>query len=306
MRYFEAVQRITNVLDEQQSKTKLPGMWPQRYNTVTTDFTEGTGFTLGAEADSAYEYLLKMYLLLSATGPAAQYERMYKYSIDTAMQNLFFRPLVPDNLDILLSGKYTVNPNTASLLTESEHLTCFVGGMVGLGGKIFDNSSHVDIAQKLTNGCVWAYKATPSGIMPENYETKRCVLPRCEWNETEWQQQESSSSPKGFIAVRDARYHLRPEAIESLFYMYRITGDIIYQDLAWDMFQTIEKQTATEFGNAALTDILSNPPPKTDFMESFWMAEGLKYLYLLFSETDLISLDEFVFNTEAHPFRIPI
>jgi mannosyl-oligosaccharide alpha-1,2-mannosidase len=40
-------------------------------------------------------------------------------------------------------------------------------------------------------------------------------------------------------------------------------------------------------------------------MQSFWTAETLKYLYLIFSEPDLISLDDYVFNTEAHPFRIP-
>jgi len=40
-------------------------------------------------------------------------------------------------------------------------------------------------------------------------------------------------------------------------------------------------------------------------MESFWMAETLKYFYLIFSEPELVSLDDFVFNTEAHPLRTP-
>ena len=40
-------------------------------------------------------------------------------------------------------------------------------------------------------------------------------------------------------------------------------------------------------------------------MESFWLAETLKYFYLLYSEPSLISLDEWVLNTEAHPFRRP-
>lgn len=46
-------------------------------------------------------------------------------------------------------------------------------------------------------------------------------------------------------------------------------------------------------------------PSFTDSMESFWLAETLKYFYLLFAEPDVISLDEWVFNTEAHPFRRP-
>ena len=45
--------------------------------------------------------------------------------------------------------------------------------------------------------------------------------------------------------------------------------------------------------------------PKFDGMESFWTAETLKYFYLIFAETDVVSLDEYVFNTEAHPLRRP-
>jgi mannosyl-oligosaccharide alpha-1,2-mannosidase len=305
MRYFDAVQRLTNILDEQQFATKLPGMWPIKYRWATANFN-GNSFGLGASADSGYEYLLKMYPLLGGTSQAAQYERLYKAAVDTAIQNVFFRPMSPDNSDVLISGKLEVNTGSSTLVTESEHLTCFLGGMVGLGGKIFPNTSHIDTADKLTQGCVWAYKTTPTGIMPENGKVVKCPTPNCHWDEDVWKQQGGGSFyPKPYTAIRDARYILRPEAIESLFYMYRIKGDPKYQDMAWNMFQTIDKWTKTEFGNAELTDVIRNPPPKMDSMQSFWMAEVIKYLYLIFSEPDLISLDDFVFNTEAHPLRIP-
>ena len=73
------------------------------------------------------------------------------------------------------------------------------------------------------------------------------------------------------------------------------------------MFESIDKYTRTEFANAALDDITvtNGDPPKSDRMESFWTAETLKYLYLIFSEPTLISLDDYVFITEAHPFRRP-
>ena len=87
--------------------------------------------------------------------------------------------------------------------------------------------------------------------------------------------------------------------------MYRITGERKYQDIAWDMFQAIEANTRTELANAALSDVMKTPTEKYDSMESFWLAETLKYFYLIFSEPETISLDDFVFNTEAHPFRIP-
>ena len=71
------------------------------------------------------------------------------------------------------------------------------------------------------------------------------------------------------------------------------------------MFQAITNYTTTDYANAALEDVMEQIPTKEDSMESFWMAETLKYFYLIFSEPELVSLDDFVFNTEAHPFRIP-
>lgn len=99
----------------------------------------------------------------------------------------------------------------------------------------------------------------------------------------------------------------RPEAIESVWYMYRITGDPIWQEKGWGMWQAIVKHTRTEYSNSAVDHVNSKDGVVTpiDSMESFWLAETLKYFYLLYSDTDLISLDDWVLNTEAHPFRRP-
>lgn len=50
---------------------------------------------------------------------------------------------------------------------------------------------------------------------------------------------------------------------------------------------------------------LDIPLPVTDNTQSFWLSETLKYFYLIFSSPHYISLDDWVFNTEAHPFRRP-
>jgi mannosyl-oligosaccharide alpha-1,2-mannosidase len=71
------------------------------------------------------------------------------------------------------------------------------------------------------------------------------------------------------------------------------------------MFQSITKHTLTKFGHAALSDVSVVRPPKVNSMESFWTAETLKYFWLIFSEPDVVSLDQWVFNTEAHPFLRP-
>ena len=85
-----------------------------------------------------------------------------------------------------------------------------------------------------------------------------------------------------------------PEAIESVYYLYRITGDRLYLDKAWDMFSAIRKITYTDIANAAVKDVTLETPEQTDRMESFWLAETLKYFFLIFSDPSVVSLDEFV------------
>ena len=88
--------------------------------------------------------------------------------------------------------------------------------------------------------------------------------------------------------------HRRPEAIESVFIMYRVTGDEYWREKGWNMFTAIQKYTVTQYGNSAINDVTSEAPYQLDEMESFWLAETLKYFYLLFSEPSLVSLDEYV------------
>ena len=86
----------------------------------------------------------------------------------------------------------------------------------------------------------------------------------------------------------------RPEVIESLFILYRITGDTSLQEKAWDLFCAIEEYTRTDIAHASLADVTVPVPPQSDRMESFWTAETLKYFYLIFGESTVLSLDEYV------------
>ena len=81
-----------------------------------------------------------------------------------------------------------------------------------------------------------------------------------------------------------------------MFVLYRITGDRSLQNKAWDMFQTVERYTRTDIGHSAIEDVtnIDISPRKLNSMESFWTAETLKYYFLVFSEPDLVSLDEYV------------
>jgi mannosyl-oligosaccharide alpha-1,2-mannosidase len=318
-KWFDAVHRIMTVFEEQQNRTQLPGMWPLSVNARDMDFASGTVFTLGAMSDSTYEYLPKMYALL---GGSSSYERMYRSAM-TAAEKSLFRPMLPDNADVLVAGiVHADKPNEVSLEPQGQHLACFAGGMLALGGRLMQEQGHVELGRKITDGCVWAYKHSELGIMPEVFTVVPCNNDPCVWEANRWHEalvagaetEESSDATEiaksrrltpGFVTMNDRRYILRPEAIESVFILYRVTGEHELQEKAWNMWQSIKKHTETEFANAAISDMSNPTAPKSDSMESFWTAETLKYFYLVFSEPSLISLDEFVFNTEAHPFRRP-
>lgn len=324
-KYYHVVAGVTDFLHRAQNTTNIPGLFPIWVNAYREDISTGTSFTVGALEDSAYEYFPKMYALLGGLEPA--YEKLWKGSAAMIDQHLIFRPMLPETEpgeELLFCGDATKVGDEVKLDPEMQHLTCFVGGMFGLAGRLFGQRHHIDLGAKLTEGCIYAYKAMPSGIMPEIFDMMACPSRKhCPWNATAYEEEVNRRHyghshadfktavlehklPPGFTSLRDKRYLLRPEAIESVFIMYRITGYEEYLDHAWDMFTAILRTSSTRFGNGQVRDVTVDPPEDPDDkMESFWLAETLKYFYLIFSPPDMISLDDWVFNTEAHPFRRP-
>lgn len=314
-KYYAAVSHVMDLFYENQNKTKLPGMWPMMVHMKKQDVVSGYQFTIGGNADSMYEYLPKAHALLGSADPSSKkYEIMARTFMDTAMDNLFFRPMIPGNEDILISGNLDVLDSGKRLDPESEHLSCFIGGLYALGGRLLENDKYLDAGEKLARGCAYAYKSFPTGIMPERYNMVKCPGPDpkkvCKWDEALWVTERGMRPeyrdhlPKGFTTAKDPRYILRPEAIESVFILWRITGKEEWRETAWNMFQAVANATETAFANAAVMDVTVVGSQQEDYMESFWLAETLKYFYLVFADTDLISLDDFVLNTEAHPFRL--
>lgn len=179
-KYYDAIQRVSNNLEKGQSKTTIPGLWPMIVDLQNLKF-QGSQYTLGGMADSTYEYLPKEHLMLG--GSTNQYRRMYEKSIEPIKKNLLFRPMVKDNVDILFSG--TRNGNTLDY--EGQHLTCFIGGMFAIGAKIFDRPEDLKTAEQLVDGCIWAYDAMPTSLMPEIFKMIPCEdLDKCSWDEKKW------------------------------------------------------------------------------------------------------------------------
>lgn len=379
-------QKVKAVLDEDEFDDDDDDCEPQGLSTEAEAKTHTYG--IGSMADSTYEYFPKEYALLGGLNP--QYKTMYLDSMDVVREELLFRPMTKQNHDILFLAKKNLSPKHKNpkkrreTIYEGTHLGCYAGGMFALGSKLFDIPSDMTIAEKLTNGCVWAYSSTPAGIMPEEFELVPCEsMTSCKWDEKKWhkaldehfeermeavetynlQQQklskgaQSSSEvstrkeqvgsevlldpsmkkrdsddengavidsvvsadaeetfalkvplshekyvaakiqehrlPPGYTKITARDYRLRPEAIESVFIMYRLTGDKTWQDKGWTMFEAVDKATKTEIAHAGIKDVTSALGEQQDSMESFWLAETLKYYYLLFSEPDMISLDDY-------------
>lgn len=96
-------------------------------------------------------------------------------------------------------------------------------------------------------------------------------------------------------------YPLRPEIIESAYYLFHFTGDEKYREMGETFFNDIKKYCRGEVGYAALKSVETKE--KSDEMESFFLAETLKYFYLLFSKPETLDFNKIIFNTEAHPIR---
>ncbi|KAK3360438.1 glycoside hydrolase family 47 protein [Lasiosphaeria hispida] len=311
-KYYDAIVKVTDVFHRGQNSTRLPGLFPMFVSMLNKNVVTGNDFTLAGCADSLYEYFPKMHALLAGAVP--QYRDLTLGFIAAAKKHIFFRPMIPeDDVDILIAGNVRVtNENVPILDPESEHLACFIGGTVALAGRLFEREEDVQVGARLARGCAYAYRSFPTGVMPERYNMIPCKG-ECKWDEERWVEERQKRPewkahlPKGFTTAKDPRYILRPEAIESVFYMWRITGEEEWRETAWEMFTAVANATATDVAAAAVRDVTvaRESVGWEDYMESFWIAETLKYFYLAFSPPDLISLDKYVLNTEAHPFLRP-
>lgn len=102
--------------------------------------------------------------------------------------------------------------------------------------------------------------------------------------------------------ITSAYYILRPQNLESCYYLYHLTGNIEYLYQGKTMVDDILKNCKTEEAFASIKNV--ETMEKHNAMESFFFAETLKYAYLIFAPQDKIDLKKIVFNTEAHPFKI--
>jgi hypothetical protein len=218
---------------------------------------QGGGFTnqkisLGAMGDSWYEYLLKLWVVTGRKNE--QLRRMYRESMTGVLSRLYTSsgPAYGDYY-------FLADLNNGQKERKMDHLVCFVPGMLALGveeGIVTGEEAtrHMDAARQLMRTCYASYEKQPSGLGPEFFHF----------------------NPD--LQVGEGSYKLRPEMVESLFIMWRVTREEQYREYAWSAFQAIERHCRhADGGYTALVDV-RNPAQKEDKMESFFLAETLKYL----------------------------
>jgi len=292
--YRELTDKIMELLKAIEPTEATMGLFPVYFDGAHGHFSTSMQ-TMGGMSDSYYEYLLKQWIQSGHKHPFAL--GMYQRAMDGMRQLLVQR-----------NAKYVFLVQRIGNDTRQrmDHLSCFVPGMLvlglmhGAGGETENAKTEtLDLAKELMATCVHMYEFTPTGLSPEDVVFD-----------------ENDEMVSG-----SNEYMLRPEVIESLFYLWRFTHDELYRDKAWQIFQSIVTHCRVPTGGySGLRNVLtlkgedalqydkmsqvSGDAKYTNNMESFWIAETLKYLYLLYSEDELMDLQKVVFNTEAHPFPI--
>lgn len=310
--YWDKVEKVMQVLDDNGAKD---GLVPIYIHAGNGKF-RGSNIRLGSRGDSYYEYLIKQYLQTNKQEPI--YLEMWDEALQGVRKHLV---TYTEHAHFTIIGE-KVNGLSGELSPKMDHLVCFMPGTIALAvtGGISEAEAKklptwnaqkerdMQLARELTQTCWGMYKYMATGLAAEItfFNLPNPPLPEGSKHQapTEFDADPDAEWRKDFTVKPGDSHNLqRPETVESLFYMWRITGDVKYREWGWEMFKSFMNYTAVEDagGFTSLSNANVIPPTKRDNMESFWLAETLKYFYLLFSPNDLLPLDKIVINTEAHP-----
>lgn len=177
------------------------------------------------------------------------------------------------------------------LSPKMDHLVCFLPGAIALGatGGLTEAESRflpgwgptqeqqMQLARELMKTCWGMYRVTKSGLAPEIvwFETHQDALVPFPGSRPLSRSSNSKSIWEKDYIVKplDAHNLQRPETVESLFVMWRVTNDPIYREWGWRIFQAFRAHEALEDGEgySSLNNVNVIPPPRRDNMESFWL-----------------------------------
>ena len=280
----------------------------------------GARVGFGSGGDSYYEYLLKESLVEFQPAARARLVRRYRAMLATSFQE--DSPVLSGSWRDAGEGasaevsvvKYKPCEPPTPWLFRGRYVCAWGGGK--LAGKESDNGgdgergtfakrrgsgrphnpdtpalskggTYLDgVAKSVTEHCVDSYRINPTGLAGD----------------------ESEIDPETgkVMHAKENVNKLRPETVESLLVLFRTTGEPKYREMGWEIFQAFQKHCRVNNGErragggvrggvrgeggagysySGLKDVTStsDKPELDDYMPSYFMAETLKYLYLLFA-----------------------
>ncbi|EIW79066.1 glycoside hydrolase family 47 protein [Coniophora puteana RWD-64-598 SS2] len=356
----EYYDKVENVMKLMADAPTVDGLFAAHWD-VATGKPASKQYTVGAYADSGYEYLLKQYLLSARSEPAMR--DLYIDAANGILTHLFYS--TPNR------GLVYVTDTVSSLSSPSggggagapthrlEHLSCFLPGLLALGVQTlgsagggegalsaYEEEMHMWAAKGLAYTCAASYGDTATGLGPDELRMEQRVLLSPGESGGQQPEYETRARPEhwarkydrwveqgrpggvppgtyagGFLEGGEGRasgardwtvlksaYLLRPETVESLYVMWRVTGDAVWRERGWAIFEAIERGAVPTgpggVGYASVRDVDVGGGGWKNEMPSFFLAETLKYLFLLFTDEELVPLERWVFNTEAHPLPV--
>uniref|UniRef100_A0A8C7TDZ0 alpha-1,2-Mannosidase n=1 Tax=Oncorhynchus mykiss TaxID=8022 RepID=A0A8C7TDZ0_ONCMY len=269
--YTEKVMNIRKLLNKIE---KPHGLYPNFLSPVSGNWVQHH-VSIGGLGDSFYEYLIKSYLMSDKTDEEAK--KMYYSALEAIEANLVQKS--PGGLTYMAEWRGGI------LDHKMGHLACFSGGMVVIGaddGAPEKRQHYLDLAAEITHTCHESYTTK---LGPEAFRF-------------------DGGAEATATRLSDRYYILRPEVIESYMYMWRLTHDPKYREWGWEAVEALEKHCRVEAGFSGIRDVYAQTVSHDNMQQSFFLSETLKYLYLLFSDDDLLPLEDWVFNTEAHPLPV--
>ncbi len=267
--FYDKAKRALVGIYNRRSSIGLVGTW---INVETGEWTDTDSHISGA-IDSYYEYLLKCAILFDDQDCRRMWTNsvvaINRYLGENVVRGLMYaggtsRAQVRE--PELWYGHADMNTGVRTATTYGA-LDAFFPAVLALSGDL-------DRAERLQASSfkMWSLH----GIEPEelNYRSMQIVSPA---------------------------YHLRPEIVESTYYLYHYTSKGKHLRMGETMFGDFVKYCRTEAGYAALKSVVTRE--QVDSMQSFLFAETFKYFYLLFAPPRTLDFDRVIFNTEAHPIR---
>lgn len=302
MRFHSAALHFTTTLLHGQSTSPFPGL----------------ALFLQPPSTSSSTLLFSPYSPIHATLPSTQhllspppsypspspYESPFTTSTPPVLKNLLFRPITPHNTSLLLPSSASLSPTTGRISrTHTSHPPyCSVAGTLALASRIFTNPALLDYARRIAKGCIWTSLHAPPpdvGVMPQTFSMLACSGAGeegrgvdCRFDGRVWRAQVWP----GFETVGDERRRVEWDVVRGVWVVWRVGGGEEWVEGAWGVWKGVEGLLGMERDEVDRV---------VEGGEVVKVLLTLKYFYLMFSETGVMSLDEWIVGEGGHMFRIP-